>query len=69
MVERDGWSWVGFKGGSEFGALNHPSAAGTTPDGRTACAVVTANGDAAQPDDRLAMLFGALLRTLGEPMH
>ena len=68
LVERDGWSWVGFKGGSEFGVLNL-SAAGITPDGRTACAVVTANGEAAQPDDRLAMLFGALLRTLGEPMH
>ena len=66
LVERDGWSWVGFKGGSEFGVLNL-SAAGTTPDGRTVCAVATANGETAQPEDRLALLFGALFRTLGTP--
>lgn len=66
LVDRDGWSTVGFKGGSEFGVLNL-SATGTTPDGRTVCAVATANGKTAQPEDRLALLFGALLRTLGEP--
>ena len=65
LLERDGWSWVGFKGGSEFGVLNL-SAAGRTPDGRNVCAVMTANGTDAQPDDRLALLFGALLRGLAE---
>ena len=66
LVERDGWSWVGFKGGSEFGVLNL-SAAGMIPDGRTVCAIATANGNGAQPEERIAMLFGALLRTLGTP--
>lgn len=63
LVAVEGWPWVGFKGGSEFGVLNL-SAAGTTPDGRTICAVVTANAAEAQPDDRLALLFGALFRRL-----
>ena len=63
LLKRDGWSWVGFKGGSGFGVLNL-SAAGITPYGRTVCAVLTANGEAAQPEDRLAVLFAAMLRSL-----
>ena len=63
LREREGWSWIGFKGGSEFGVLNL-TAAGVTPDGRSVCAVVTTNGREAQPEDRLALLFTALLRSL-----
>ncbi|MEM9763455.1 MAG: serine hydrolase [Pseudomonadota bacterium] len=63
LVARDGWPWVGFKGGSEFGVLAL-SVAGISPEGRHTCAVVVANGDAAQPDDRLSFLMSALFRSL-----
>lgn len=64
LVATEGWRWIGFKGGSEFGVLNL-SAAGITPDGRPVCAVVTANAQTAQPEDRIAPLFAALFRSLG----
>lgn len=64
LVATDGWRRVAFKGGSEFGVLNF-SAIGTTPEGREVCAVITANGDRAQPEDRLALLYAALFRGLG----
>lgn len=66
LVASDGWSWIGFKGGSEFGVLNL-SAAGNTPDGRTACAVFTANGFEVQPQDRLSLRFAVLFRDLTTP--
>lgn len=56
-----GWPRLGFKGGSERGVLNL-SALGETADGRRVCAVVTANGDGPQPEDRIAPLFADLLR-------
>lgn len=65
LVAREGWPWVGFKGGSELGVLNL-GAAGVSPSGRTACAVVTANGDDAQPEERIALLFSALFRSLDD---
>lgn len=64
VVAAEGWDWIGFKGGSEFGVLNL-SAAGVTPDGRVVCAVVSANAMEAQPEERIGMLFGSLFRTLG----
>ncbi|MEM9782677.1 MAG: serine hydrolase [Pseudomonadota bacterium] len=63
LVTRDAWPWVGFKGGSEFGVLAL-SVAGVSPEGRRACAVVVANGDAAQADDRLSLLMSAFFRSL-----
>lgn len=57
------WPRVGFKGGSEFGVLNL-SAIGTAPDGRQVCAVVTANGEAAQSEIAIAPLFSALFAAL-----
>ncbi|MEO1459795.1 MAG: serine hydrolase [Pseudomonadota bacterium] len=63
LVARDDWPWIGFKGGSEFGVLSL-SVAGVSPQGRRACAVVVANGDAAQPEDRLSFLLSALFRSL-----
>ncbi|MEM8819316.1 MAG: hypothetical protein AAGE90_07310 [Pseudomonadota bacterium] len=63
LVAAEGWTWVGFKGGSEFGVLNL-SAVGILPDGRAACAVVTANGNAAQPFERIGLLFSSLWRSL-----
>lgn len=56
------WPRVAYKGGSERGVLNL-SAAGGTADGRRVCAVVTANGDDHQPDNRIAPLFAELLRS------
>lgn len=53
------WPRFGFKGGSEFGVLNL-SAIGTAPDGREVCAVVTANGEAAQSEIAIAPLFSAM---------
>ncbi|MEL6644203.1 MAG: serine hydrolase [Pseudomonadota bacterium] len=63
IVAAEGWRWIGFKGGSEYGVLNL-SAAGVTPDGRTVCAVVTANASEAQPETRIGFLFGSLFRSL-----
>ncbi|QCN98644.1 serine hydrolase (plasmid) [Azospirillum argentinense] len=62
LVAVEGWRWTGYKGGSEFGVLNL-SAAGITADGRQVCAVLTANGDRPQPEDRLARLFSTLFRS------
>ncbi|WP_197711203.1 hypothetical protein [Azospirillum brasilense] len=39
------------------------SAAGFTADGRPVCAVLTANGDQPQPEDRLARLLSTLFRS------
>ncbi len=61
LVAVEGWRWTGYKGGSEFGVLNL-SAAGITADGRQICAILTANGDQPQPEDRLALLFSTLFR-------
>lgn len=63
LVAAEDWSWIGFKGGSEYGVLNL-SAAGVTPDGRMVCAVVTANAADAQPESRVGFLFGSLFRSL-----
>ncbi len=62
LVAVEGWRWSGYKGGSEFGVLNL-SAAGITADGRPVCAILTANGDQPQPEDRLARLFSTLFRS------
>jgi len=64
LVAIEGWPWTAYKGGSEYGVLNL-TAAGITPDGKPACAVLTANGAGAQNEERLAMLFAALFRSLG----
>ncbi|MEM1386694.1 MAG: serine hydrolase [Pseudomonadota bacterium] len=63
IVAQDGWPWIGFKGGSAFGVLNL-SAAGVTPDGRMVCAVVTINAQEAIEEERMALLFGSLFRSL-----
>lgn len=63
LVASDGWRNVRFKGGSEFGVLNL-SAAGKTPDDQEVCVVVTANGEDAQAEDKIALLFGALFRSM-----
>ncbi|AIB15073.1 hypothetical protein ABAZ39_24590 (plasmid) [Azospirillum argentinense] len=62
LVAVEGWRWTGYKGGSEVGVLNL-SAAGITADGRVVCAILTANGDRLQPEDRLARLFSTLFRS------
>lgn len=66
LVATEGWRDIGFKGGSEFGVFNL-SAIGTTPDGRRVCTIVSANAEDAQPQDQIALLFGALFRSMGEP--
>lgn len=65
LFEGMNWQRIGYyKGGSEYGVLNL-SAIGTTRQGREICVVVTANGDGAQPAERIAPLFADLLRIAG----
>lgn len=64
LFEGMNWQRIGYKGGSEYGVLNL-SAIGTTRQGHEICVVVTANGDGAQPVERIAPLFADLLRIAG----
>lgn len=64
LFEGMNWKRIGYKGGSEYGVINL-SAIGITPRGDEICVVVTANGDASQPVDRIAPLFADLLRVAG----
>lgn len=62
-VNTDGWQWLGYKGGSEFGVLNH-TAAGRRVDGTSVCLSVTANDTEALPQDRITLLFASLFNAL-----
>ena len=62
-VDAGDWSRVAYKGGSELGVLNFTAAA-ERADGKRVCAAVTLNADRAIDEQRAAVLFASLFKTL-----